>query len=225
MAMIVITGANRGIGLELATQYAANGDSVVAGCRNPGTADALNKLAVSADLRVVQLDVSDAASIAGFAAALSGKFVDVLINNAGVMGGNQSFNDMDYDAWAHAFAVNTQGPLRVTEAVALNMKEGSKVITISSQMGSMARNSAGAYAYRSTKAAVNKVVQLMALDLKPRIITCIAMHPGWVQTDMGGSGADITPSESASGIRKVIEGLALEQTGSFIKWNGEAHDW
>jgi len=229
MATIVITGASRGIGNELARQYIADGAHVVATCRTADDAAALKDTLKSDSVETPLLDVTDAASVAAFAAGLHDTSIDVLINNAGVLGEQYSFGAMDYDAWAHAFAVNTMGPMRVTEALADRLangaKNGAKVVTISSQMGSLLRDTSGSYPYRSTKAAVNKVVQLMAHDLKPRGITCIAMHPGWVQTDMGGPNAAISPQESARGIRTVIAGLTREDTGSFIQWNGETHPW
>lgn len=225
MTTIVITGASRGIGRELASQYAAQGARVIATCRTQDAADALKAALGSDAVTTPILDVSDGASVSAFASALGDTPIDVLINNAGVLGDQFSFGNMDYDAWTNAFAINTLGPMRVTEALAGNLVEGAKVITISSQMGSLLRDTQGSYPYRSTKAAVNKVVQLMAHDLKPRSITCITMHPGWVQTDMGGPSASITPEESASGIRNVIDGLTLAQTGSFIQWNGETHPW
>lgn len=225
MTSIVITGASRGIGRELASQYAAAGVTVIATCRTQDAADALKAALASDAVTTPILDVSDDASVSAFASALGDTPIDVLINNAGVLGEQFSFGTMDYDAWTTAFAINTLGPMRVTEALAGNLVEGAKVATISSQMGSLLRDTSGSYPYRSTKAAVNKVVQLMAHDLKPRGIACITMHPGWVQTDMGGPSAAITPEESATGIRQVIDGLTLEQTGSFIQWNGETHPW
>jgi len=220
MTTVLITGAARGIGRELARQFAGSGADVIAACRNPeDVSDAEPGIAL------VPLDVAEDASVAALASRLEGTTIDVLVNNAGVMGGTQGFDDMDFDAWAHAFAVNTMGPMRVTQALAPQLADDARVVTISSQMGALSRNAPGAYAYRSTKAAVNKVVQLMAIDLKARGITCITMHPGWVQTDMGGKSADITAEESAAGIRKVIDGLTLKQTGQFIKWNGEIHPW
>lgn len=225
MATIVVTGASRGIGRELAHQYAKDGAHVIATCRTADDADALKDALKSDSIETPLLDVTDATSVADFAAQLGGTSIDILINNAGVLGEQYSFGSMNYDAWAQAFAVNTMGPMRVTEALADQLADGGKVVTISSQMGSLLRDTSGSYPYRSTKAAVNKVMQLMAHDLKPRGITCIAMHPGWVQTDMGGPNAAISPQESANGIRTVVAGLTREDTGSFIQWNGETHPW
>ncbi|MGD1935171.1 MAG: SDR family NAD(P)-dependent oxidoreductase, partial [Candidatus Phaeomarinobacter sp.] len=171
------------------------------------------------------LDATKGASVAALAQSIGDTRIDILINNAGVLGEQYGFGTMDYESWTHAFAVNTMGPMRVTEALAGNLSDGAKVITISSQMGSLLRDTSGSYPYRSTKAAVNKVVQLMAHDLKPRGIACITMHPGWVRTDMGGPSASISPQESATGIRQVIDRLTLAETGSFIQWNGETHPW
>jgi len=225
MATIVVTGASRGIGRELVHQYIKDGAHVIATCRTAGDADALKDVLKSDSIETPLLDVTDATSVAAFAAGLHDTSIDVLINNAGVLGEQYSFGSMNYDAWAQAFAVNTMGPMRVTEALADQLADGGKVVTISSQMGSLLRHTSGSYPYRSTKAAVNKVMQLMAHDLKPRGITCVAMHPGWVQTDMGGPNAAISPQESANGIRTVVAGLTMEDTGSFIQWNGEPHPW
>ncbi len=225
MTTVLITGAARGIGQELARQYVADGARVIATCRTEDAAAQLKTLLGTSDVHTPLLDVSDGASVAALAQSLGGTTIDILINNAGVLGEQYAFGTMDYDAWTHAFAVNTMGPMRVTEALAGHLADGAKVITISSQMGSLLRDTSGSYPYRSTKAAVNKVVQLMAHDLKPRDITCITMHPGWVRTDMGGPSASISPEESASGIRRVIDGLTLADTSSFIQWNGEPHPW
>ncbi len=225
MTTVLITGTSRGIGLELVRQYAEAGARVIATCRHPAGADALNELAKDHDVEVRQLDVPDPDSISKLTAGLDGEDIDILINNAGVMGGRQTFGDMDYAAWMDAFATNTMGPVRVAEAVANNLTADATVATISSQMGSLARNATGAYAYRTTKAAVNKAVQLMANDLGGDGRTVIAMHPGWVKTDMGGNTADITPEESAAGIRSVIASLTPSDNGRFIKWNGEDHPW
>jgi len=225
MTTVLITGAARGIGRELARQYVDEGADVIATCRNEKAATELQTLLGTSDIQTPILDVTDGASVAALARSLGDTRIDILINNAGVLGEQYSFGTMDYDAWTHAFAVNTMGPMRVTEALSGHLADSAKVVAISSQMGSLLRDTSGSYPYRSTKAAVNKVVQLMAHDLRPRGIACITMHPGWVRTDMGGPGAAISPEESASGIRKVIGELAISQTGSFIQWNGEPHPW
>jgi NAD(P)-dependent dehydrogenase (short-subunit alcohol dehydrogenase family) len=168
--------------------------------------------------------------VSALAEKLADSTIDILINNAG-MGGpgfeNQTLLAMDYDGWAETFAVNTMAPLRMLQAFLPNLKqsEAGKTATVTSQMGAMALDMTVAYAYCSSKAAVNKVMKLASVELvKDGISTCL-LHPGWVQTDMGGPGADITAQESASGIINVIDGLNIENTGSFWKWNGEEHAW
>lgn len=225
MTTILITGAGRGIGKELTQQYVSAGVVVLGACRTASAATDLARDVPGANLKTMVLDVTDQTSVSTLQQDLADTRIDILINNAGVMGGRQSFGDMDYDDWMKTFAVNTMGPLRITEALTGQLADGAKVVTISSMMGALSRNTSGTYAYRSTKAAVNKVVQLMANDLKPRGIACIAMHPGWVQTDMGGPAADIGVEESAAGIRAVIDELTLAKTGQFIQWNGESHGW
>lgn len=230
MNTVLITGSNRGIGLELVRQYAEAGDTVIACCRNPNDAKDLNALVVGKENRVSvhQLDVADPKSINALRAHISDKTVDILINNAGSMGGDtQSAFEMDYDAWQDALAVNTIGPFRVIEALieAIRKSAAPKIITISSQMGALNLKGTGSYAYRSSKAAVNKVMQVLAEDLKPEGIIAIPVHPGWVQTDMGGPNAEITAQESAAGLRKLIAGLTLAESGQFFNWNGMPHVW
>ena len=229
MANVLITGANRGIGLELAKAYAAAGDRVFATCRSPDGAEALNALAAGSDGKVTvhDLDVGDGASIAALGAALGDTPIDILINNAGVNGGSQTLADMDFDAWAEALNIMTIGPFRVVQALLANLKAsaGAKVMTVTSQMGASTWPYGGSYAYCSAKGGVNRVMQGLAKDLKRDGIVVSMIHPGWVKTDMGGAGADITPEESAAGIHTVIAGLSLEGTGRFYKWNGEIHPW
>ena len=230
MATVLITGANRGIGLELARAYAAAGDRVHAACRNPAGAEALSALAASSGgaVTVHALDVGDDGSVAALAAELAGAPIDILINNAGVNGGpRQSLADTDFGAWADALNIMTIGPFRVVQALLPNLEAapGAKVMTVTSQLGASTWPFGGSYAYASAKAGVNSVMRALAIDLKPKGIAVSMIHPGWVKTDMGGAGADITPQESAAGIHKVIAGLTLETTGAFYKWNGETHPW
>jgi NAD(P)-dependent dehydrogenase (short-subunit alcohol dehydrogenase family) len=230
MANVLITGANRGIGLELTRAYAGAGDRVFTFCRDPASATALNDLATqtTGKVSVHAMDVGDGASIKAGAAALAGAPVDILINNAGVIGGDpQTLESIDFDAWEAALRVMTIGPFRVVQALLPNLKAaaGAKVMTVTSQMGASTWPYGGMYAYCSAKAGVNRVMQILAIDLKPHGIIAAMVHPGWVQTDMGGSGADITPVESASGIHQVIAGLSMANTGAFYKWNGEIHPW
>jgi NAD(P)-dependent dehydrogenase (short-subunit alcohol dehydrogenase family) len=230
MANVLITGANRGIGLELTRAYAQAGDRVFAFCRAPESAGALAELAGSSAGRVTvhAMDVGDGASIAAAADAVGGAPIDILINNAGILGGHpQTLESIDFDAWIEALKVMVLGPFRVVQTFLPNLKAaaGAKVMTVTSQLGASTWPYGGTYAYSSAKAAVNKVSQTLAIDLKGDGIAVSMIHPGWVKTDMGGAGADITPAESAAGIQAVTAGLTLAHTGTFYKWNGEIHPW
>jgi NAD(P)-dependent dehydrogenase (short-subunit alcohol dehydrogenase family) len=187
---LAITGASRGIGLETVRQFLADTDwQVIATCRDPERATALQQLQADdpSRLELHALDVGDAASVAAFADALAGRPVDALVNNAGVMGAHQTLDDLDFDGWLAELNVNTLGPMRLALALRPNLalSETPRIVTISSQMGSMARPRGGSYAYRSSKAAVNKAMQGLALDLAEERISVVAVHPGWVRTDMG----------------------------------------
>lgn len=226
MDTVLISGANRGIGLELVRQYLSRGWRVLACCRNPAAAAALDAMTHGID--VFPLDVSNEDSVATLAQSLRHVKVDVLINNAGIMGGDASaFPDVDPNQWMQAFAVNTLGPFYLTNALVENLTYSSapRVVTISSQMGAMSRQGKRAYAYRSTKAAVNKVMQLLAQDLRPKNIIAVPVHPGWVRTDMGGDEADLSVQESAASIIQLIDGLTMDSTGKFYLYNGEERDW
>jgi NAD(P)-dependent dehydrogenase (short-subunit alcohol dehydrogenase family) len=230
MANVLITGANRGIGLELARTYAKAGDRVFAFCRSPADARALNDLAEgsSGKVTVHAMDVGDGASIAAAAKAVGSTPIDILINNAGVLGGNpQTLQAIDFDAWMDALKIMTIGPFRVVQAFLPNLKAAAapKVMTVTSQMGASTWPFGGSYAYTSAKAGVNRVMRTLALDLKGDNIAVSMIHPGWVKTDMGGPNADITPEESAAGIREVIADLGMKDTGKFFKWDGDIHPW
>lgn len=231
MSTVLITGANRGIGLELARGYAARGDEVLACCRAPKAADQLAALTkASKSVQVLALDVGKPDTIAALAKNLSGKPIDVLINNAGIQGPampEQSLLKMDYDGFMEAFEVNSMAPLRMLQAFMGNLKSSKhgKVITITSQLGAMALDWPMGYAYCASKAAVNKIMRLASVELKKEGVAVALVHPGWVRTDMGGPQADITPQDSAKGIMSVIDGVNLDNTGAFKKWNGEDHAW
>lgn len=230
MSNVVITGSNRGIGLALATLYAGRGDTVFACCRSPSSASALRKLTETATLTVLPLDVRDDASVAALTRALGDEPVDTLINNAGVSGGpleEQTATRMDFAAWADAFNVNAMGPVRVLQALLPSLKRATnpKVMSVTSQLGAISLDLALAFGYSASKAALNKFMRLAAGELLRDGIAVGLIHPGWVKTDMGGAGAQITPTESAAGIANVIDRLSLDNTGGFWKWNGATHDW
>lgn len=228
METVLITGANRGIGLALSRRFAEGGYRVVACCRDPQTAESLNAISGGGLISVSQLDVADDRSVSDFCSSLGQQAIDVLINNAGVMGGDrQGLADMDYAAWRNAMEVNTFAPFRMTAALRDNLARAARprVITISSQMGALSRKSKGSVAYRSSKAAVNKVMQVLALELQSEGIIACPVHPGWVRTDMGGSDADISVDESADGIFNLIQKLTTEHSGRFWTWKGEEHLW
>lgn len=228
MSTVLITGANKGVGLELVKIYAARGDKVLACCRNP--AEAADLAAVSGDVKVIEVHVSDGTSVAALASALEGRTIDTLINNAGMSGPSydkQNVLNMDFEGWMETFEVNTLAPVRVMQALMENLKASgdAKAVSITSQMGALSLDMPVAYAYCTSKAALNKFMKMAALELGKEGVNVCVIHPGWVQTDMGGPNADITPEESATGIVSVIDGLNAENNGGFWKWNGEAHDW
>ena len=230
MSNVLITGSNRGIGLALTRLYAQRGDTVFACCRTPTKADELQALASNHSVDVVALDVGDEGSVAALASHLADTPIDILINNAGVKGGEpeqQTAVRMDFSAWAEAFNVNSMGPARVMQALlpALERSENPKVMNITSQLGALSLDLPFSLAYSASKAALNKFMRLAAIELKPQGIAIGLIHPGWVKTDMGGPGAQITPAESAAGIARVIDQLSLDNTGGFWKWNGSRHEW
>ena len=231
MQTVLITGANRGIGLELTRRYAAAGDRVLACCREPEAASALQALAkASPNVTVHGVRVSDGASVGVLARQVGNTPLDVLINNAGMAGPpiqKQSLEEMDFEGWAEAFAVNTMAPLRMLQTFRKNLAAGTnpRAITITSQMGAIAFPMPVMYAYCSSKGAVNKVMKMAAGALKREGITVLLVHPGFVKTDMGGPNAEITPEESAAGIVSVIGNASLAGTGKFLKWDGEEHPW
>lgn len=228
MATYLITGANRGIGLEFARQLAARGETVIATARKPSDADDLTGLPAE----IVTLDVTDDKSVAKLAGALEGRTVDVLISNAGMNpSGRDGFESFESDEMTRCLRINAVGPLAVARAALPALDRGARklVVNISSQMGSIANAKAdgakGSYAYRSSKAALNMVTTLMAADLKDRGVTCVAMHPGWVRTDMGGPNATLSPEESVSSMLSVIDRLTPRDTGAFIDPAGKPLPW
>jgi NAD(P)-dependent dehydrogenase (short-subunit alcohol dehydrogenase family) len=220
----LITGIGRGIGRELARVLLHRGDRVVGTLRDLNqTPPEWSELTAGGQLRLLALDVRDGASIREAAASLD-EPIDVLVNNAGIIGPQrQSTLDMDFDGFLETLNINTLGPLRVVQAFLPHLRraKAAKVVTISSRMGSLSHAKSDRIAYRASKAAVNKVVQGLATDLRREGIIAVSVHPGWVQTDMGGSGADITVEQSAAGLVKLIDGLTLEHSGGFFDWQGQ----
>jgi len=232
MATVLITGANRGLGLEFARQYASEGWDVFATCREPRRARELQALAQASSgkkLRVLSMDVADTGSVHKAAQQLDGIPVDVLINNAGTAGASgQTTGNVDYENWLRVLAVNTLGPMRVAEAFVdlVARSERRLIVTITSGMGSLTDNtSGGSIAYRTSKAAVNMAMRSAAADLGPRGITCVVIHPGWVKTDMGGASAPLTPKESITGMRRLIGRLGPADSGKFFNYDGREHPW
>jgi len=220
MATICITGANRGIGLELVRQYVDRGDHVVAACR--GSSDTLADLGVEV---VEGVDVTDDAGAARLTDAIGGRSLDVLINNSGVLS-SESLDDLDFERMRRQFEVNSLGPLRVTTALRGSLGRGSKVAIITSRMGSIEDNtSGGRYGYRMSKAAVNMAGRSLAHDLAPEGVAVVILHPGFVRTEMTGNQGLVDPPESAAGLISRIDELTLEGTGSFFHANGEALPW
>jgi NAD(P)-dependent dehydrogenase (short-subunit alcohol dehydrogenase family) len=221
---VLVTGANRGIGLALAQTYAKAGETVLATARHPADAAALK----ATGAEVFALAVTDTASVATLAGALRGRPIDLLINNAGIIGpDSRGVLDTDLDAFRQTLDVNTLGPLRVTQALmpSLRLAKGAKIAVISSQMGSLDGAKANHIAYRASKAAVNKLVRGLATELEREGIAVASLHPGWVRTDMGGAGADIDPATSAAGIKAVLDRLDLASTNRFWNYDGRMLAW
>lgn len=232
MNTVLITGANRGIGLEFARQYAADGWQVVACCRQPQQAEALNRLAdqYKDQFSIHRLDVRELAEIDQLSHKLQDLPIDILINNAGVYphAQNGEFGRISYDDWMEAFRVNTFAPLKMVEALIeqIACSQLKIVATITSKMGSIVDNQrGGSYIYRSSKAAVNMVVKSLAIDLQPRGIIAVLLHPGWVQTDMGGRGALISTKQSVTGMKSILGRVTHSDTGKFIAYDGQHIPW
>jgi NAD(P)-dependent dehydrogenase (short-subunit alcohol dehydrogenase family) len=217
MPTILITGANRGIGLELCRQYAARGDDVIGVCRSS------NKELEDLGVRVISgIDVADGATMNRLRDSLADRRIDVLINNAGVLR-SESLGEIDYDDMLFQYQVNTPGPLRVTEALLENLGEGSKVAIVTSRVGSIADNSSGGnYGYRASKTAVNMIGTNLMHDLRPRGIAVVLLHPGYVRTDMTRGQGLTTAPESAAGLIARIDELTMENTGIF--WHAEGYE-
>ena len=231
MSTIMIVGATRGIGLELTKQYANEGNQVIACARDTSNSPLLDEVASSSDnIKIEQLDIADPASIESASDRIGESVIDSVIIVAGWVGGmpdNQTIDNINIDEWHNTLNINTIGPLLVAKAFKANLAASGKgnLMILSSQLAASTWPMGGMYIYSTTKAAVSKVGQILALDWAEDPIIVSIMHPGWVQTDMGGPTAEITAEESASGIRNVISGLTKEDSGNFYKWNGDIHPW
>lgn len=230
MHNILVTGANRGLGLEFVRQYEKEGARIFACARIPGEARALLDIAQHSKGRVTvhPLDVASDASVSHLAAEVAGEPIDILINNAGVYGGeHQQVGDIDYEAWMRTLNINTLGPARVFEALRGNLIKGRerKAIAITSRMGSTAEHGGGALIYRSSKAALNNVVKGLSLAFKTDGLIVVAVHPGWVRTDMGGESATLAPEQSILAMRTLIGSLKLAQSGHYFNYDGAEIKW
>ncbi len=227
---ILITGANRGIGLELSEQFAEDGWQVLACCRNPadaGQLQALSERGLAIELHA--LDVTDYVQMATLSDQLANRPIDILLSNAGIYGSKgASFGEIEAEEWRQVLEVNTIAPLMLVQAFVEQVAASQQklVAVISSKVGSIADNSSGgSYIYRSSKTAVNQVVKSLSIDLSDRDISVISLHPGWVQTEMGGPNAEISTDESVSGLKSILQSAGLAQSGQFIEFNGNSIPW
>ena len=240
MPTLLITGANRGIGLEFTRQYAADKWDVVACCRAPGKAAALQELAKAHPaIRIETLDVTNGASIAALADKMKDTPIDILLNNAGIYSGaggetsaisgdkSQEFGSLDAAAWEQVLRVNTIAPIMVSEALVPQLQKGmgKKIINITSRMGSLTAMKPGSIAYRSSKAALNGAMRAIADTAQAIGLTIVNFHPGWVRTDMGSARADLTAEQSVISMRKVISALKSENNGQFLNYDGQIIPW
>lgn len=231
MGTILITGANRGLGLEFCRQYVTKGWTVLACCRNPEQAQALKELQTKFfDLiQIHSLDLNDFQSIENLARTLSSVSIDVLLSNAGLYGSDRNrLGDIDYENWGMVLKVNALAALKLAECFLphVSVSDQKKMVFVSSKMGSLADNTSGkCYIYRSSKSALNAIVKSLSYDLKPHSVSVMLLHPGWVKTDMGGPNALIDVSESVSKSQTLIEDLSLQKTGQYIEYNGKKIPW
>lgn len=230
MTKILITGASRGIGLEFVRQYAQEGADIIATCRDPKTATALNEVARASNgkVRVLPLDAASQESVARLARELEDEPIDIVINNAGISGPrHQSAGAIDPEGWLDTFRTNTIGPALVAQALHKNVKRGQekKVIAITSMMGSTADHGGGMYAYRSSKAALNNVMRGLSREWAKDGIVVGILHPGWVRTDMGGKNAAVAVEDSVRGLRKQIAQLNQETSGTYRDYAGAELHW
>jgi NAD(P)-dependent dehydrogenase (short-subunit alcohol dehydrogenase family) len=220
---VLITGAARGLGLDFVKQYAAKGWKVHACARKP---EALKQ--IKGDIHTHELEVTDYKAVAALAGKLAGEAIDVLICNAGISGREATvLGSIDPVVWRETFEVNALAPLMMAEAFVEHVarSKGRKLIAISSRLGSIALANSGRYAYRASKAALNMEWKGLSIDLAGKGLICVVLHPGWVQTDMGGSGATLTIDQSVPAMVKLIDGLATADNGRFINYDGAELPW
>ncbi len=227
MPTVLITGAGRGIGLEFAKQYAAEGWTVIATLRDPARGAAL--AALGRPVEVHMLDVMDRAGMERLAGELRGRAIDILICNAGVYGdkAKQEFGRVDWQEWARVLQTNLMAPLAMAECFVEHVaaSERKLIVMMTSQMASTEEGNGGAYIYRSSKAALNNVAKNLSEELSARGIIVLAMDPGWVKTDMGGSSAPLTPEFSVRNMRRIFAKAGRRQTGHYLKYDGTSHPW
>lgn len=226
MPTLLITGANRGLGLEFVKHYAAAGWRIHACARDPEV-PALK--AVAGDIRRHALDATDWSGLTGLAASLKGEPIDLMLANAGVSGPEAAdFGSIDPAVWTRTFVTNALAPVKLAEALVDNVAASDRklMVAISSRLGSIALNETGGrYAYNASKSALNMGWKSLSCDLKARGITCVVLHPGWVSTDMGGPQAPVTPPQSIAGMTKVIAGITAADSGTFINFDGAPLPW
>ena len=227
---ILITGTNRGIGLEFVKHYLKNNEKVIATYRNKNSAkDLLELKNTTSNLSLVELDVSNSNSINKFASKITDQPIDTFINNAGVFGPrNNEFGNFNAKEWLHVFNINTIAPLLITQKILKNLRLGKnkKLVFISSKVGSIEENTGGGmYIYRSSKTALNQVIKSLSIDFKDENFIAAALHPGWVQTDMGGPNALIDTKTSVKGMTEVIDSLVLKNSGRFYNYDGSSIPW
>jgi NAD(P)-dependent dehydrogenase (short-subunit alcohol dehydrogenase family) len=237
MPAIVITGSNRGLGLEFARQYVADGWQVIACCRSASAALLALRQCYPDLLSIEEFVLTDTAQLQAFAARLGTQPIDVLLNNAGTIGRGSfaterlepfRFGQADEKDWAETFHLNVFVPMKLAELLVDNVaaSEQRRIVTLTSMLGSVAMNSVGGlYAYRASKAAVNAMMRSMAIDLARRGILAAPVHPGWARTELGGEGAPIDAAEAVSGVRKVIASMTPETAGSFLAYDGSTLPW
>ena len=230
MATILVTGANRGLGIEFVEQYLNEGNEVIATYRSENSSIDLFEMGNErSNLKLLQLDVSSNKSLDSFAENLGNSPIDIFINNAGVYGPrNSSFGNVDEENWIPAIKINAIAPVLLTQLIIKNIRAGTdkKLIYITSKMGSIDDNKGGgAYVYRSSKTALNAVVKSLSVDLKNENIAVALIHPGWVKTDMGGPNALIDKDTSVRGMTEVISNLDISSTGNFFNYDGTIIPW